>query len=88
MYCLYVQVAAEEVPLWIPLEQKVVKDVRRLNSSTYLTGAQIESTWAIYNASVQLNISDCKVYPSELFQFKTRQALFQNIIQKLLIICK
>ena len=30
------KVAAEEVPLWIPLEQKVVKDVHRLSSSTYL----------------------------------------------------
>ena len=30
------KVATEEVPLWVPLEQKVVKDVYRLNSSTYL----------------------------------------------------
>ena len=30
------KVAAEEVPLWVPLEQKVVKDVCRLNSSTHL----------------------------------------------------
>ena len=30
------KVAAEEVPWWVPLEQKVVKDVCRLNSSTYL----------------------------------------------------
>ena len=30
------KVAAEELPLWVPLEQKVVKDVLRLNSSTYL----------------------------------------------------
>ena len=30
------KVVAEEVPLWVPLEQKVVKDVHRLNSSTYL----------------------------------------------------
>ena len=29
-------VAAEEVQYWVPLEQKVVKDVYRLNSSTYL----------------------------------------------------
>ena len=29
------KVAAEEVPLWVPLEQKVAKDVHRLNSSTY-----------------------------------------------------
>ena len=28
--------AAEEVPLWVPLKQKVVKDVRRLNSSIYI----------------------------------------------------
>ena len=26
------KVAAEEAPLWVPLEQKVVKDVHRLNS--------------------------------------------------------
>ena len=30
------KVTAEEVPPWVPLEQKVVKDVHRLNSSTYL----------------------------------------------------
>ena len=30
------KVAAEEVPLWVPLEQKVVKDVHRLDSSTNL----------------------------------------------------
>ena len=30
------KVAAEEVPLWAPLEEKVVKDVHRFNSSTYL----------------------------------------------------
>ena len=30
------KVAAEEVPQWVPLEKKVVKDVHRLNSSTYL----------------------------------------------------
>ena len=29
-------VAAEEVPQWVPLEQKVVKDVYRLYLSTYL----------------------------------------------------
>ena len=29
------KVAAEEVPLWVTLEQKVVKYVHRLNSSTY-----------------------------------------------------
>ena len=39
------KVAAEEVPLWVPLEQKVVKDVHRLNlSSTSTTSAQIESS--------------------------------------------
>ena len=27
------KVAAEEVPLWVPLEQKVVKDVHRLNQA-------------------------------------------------------
>ena len=41
-----------------------------------------------HNASIQLNISDCKVHPVSSYQFKTRQALFQNVIQKLLIICK
>ena len=30
------KVVAEAVPLWVPREQKVVKDVHRLNSSTYL----------------------------------------------------
>ena len=30
------KVAAEEAPKWVPLEQKVVKDVYRLNSNTYL----------------------------------------------------
>ena len=30
------KVVAEEVPQWVPLEQKVVKDVWRINSSTYL----------------------------------------------------
>ena len=30
------KVAAEEVLLWVPLEQKVVKDFHRLNSITYL----------------------------------------------------
>ena len=30
------KVAAEEVMQWIPLEQKIVKGVHRLNSSTYL----------------------------------------------------
>ena len=29
------KVAAEEVSLWVPLEQKDVKDVYRLNSSPY-----------------------------------------------------
>ena len=29
------KVAGEEVPLWVPVEQKDVKDVYRLNSSTY-----------------------------------------------------
>ena len=28
------KVAAEEIPQWVPLKQKVVKDVCRLNSST------------------------------------------------------
>ena len=30
------KVAAEEVPLWVPLEETVVKDVHWINSSTYL----------------------------------------------------
>ena len=30
------EVAAEDVSYWAPLEQKVVKNVYRLNSSTYL----------------------------------------------------
>ena len=30
------KVAAEEVPLWVPLAEKAVKDVHRLKSSTYL----------------------------------------------------
>ena len=30
------KLAAKEVPLWVPLEQKVVKDVHRLNSITHL----------------------------------------------------
>ena len=51
------KVAAEEVLYWVPLEQKVVKDVCglnsstsgcedvcRLNSSTSITSAQIESS--------------------------------------------
>ena len=29
------KVAAEEVPWWVPLEQKVVKDVYRLKSNAY-----------------------------------------------------
>ena len=37
------KVAAEEVPMWVPLEQKVVKDAHR--SSTSTTSAQIESSW-------------------------------------------
>ena len=37
--------AAEEVPLSVPLEQKVVKDVHRLNSTpTSSTSAQIDSS--------------------------------------------
>ena len=38
--------AAEEVPLWVPLEQKALKDVHRLNSSSHLstTSAQIKSS--------------------------------------------
>ena len=39
------KVAAEEVPLWAPLEQKVVKDVHRLNPApTSTTSTQIESS--------------------------------------------
>ena len=30
------KIATEEVPQWLPLEQKVVKDVYGLNSSPYL----------------------------------------------------
>ena len=30
------KVAAEEVPSWVSLEKKVVKDVHRLNSNTYV----------------------------------------------------
>ena len=30
------KVAAEELPQWVPLEQKVVNDDYKLNSSTYL----------------------------------------------------
>ena len=37
------KVAAEEVPLWAALEQKVVKDVYKLNSSTYLHS--LRSDW-------------------------------------------
>ena len=40
------KVAAEEVLLWVPQEHKVVKDVHRLNSNTYLHNysAKIESS--------------------------------------------
>ena len=39
------KVAAEEVPLWVPLEQKVVKDVHRLNQApTSTTSTHIESS--------------------------------------------
>ena len=37
------KVAAVEVPYWVPLEQKVVKDVYRLNSSTYFHNLRSDS---------------------------------------------
>ena len=39
------KVAAEEVPMWVPLGQKVVKDaIDSIQAPTSTTGAQIESS--------------------------------------------